>query len=241
MIKIIRGLLIVGIIMMVSGVILYHNASQPKPKTKQVTQGFQLVDSKKLEMCQGECELEDTEFATLKLDTPIKEVSEKIDEINNETKTYYEIANSTINNIPECIEASNRYKHQFYILTNYKLYQDDEIISIAVNRTKRNVCNSTYETLPYTITIYDKKNKVELTQSDILYKAGYTEETVNQVILNYIENNNNSSDYKINIENVFVNGAATYNLYYNEQGQIILAFQIRNQQTFDYQEIVLGN
>ena len=89
--------------------------------------------------------------------------------------------------------------------------------------------------------IYDKKNKVELTQSDILYKAGYTEETVNQVILNYIENNNNSSDYKINIENVFVNGAATYNLYYNEQGQIILAFQIRNQQTFDYQEIVLGN
>ena len=148
---------------------------------------------------------------------------------------------STINNIPECIEASNRYKHQFYILTNYKLYQDDEIISIAVNRTKRNVCNSTYETLPYTIMIYDKKNKVELTQSDILYKAGYTEETVNQVILNYIENNNNSSDYKINIENVFVNGAATYNLYYNEQGQIILAFQIRNQQTFDYQEIVLGN
>ena len=113
--------------MIVSGLIYgYLNQSQSKEKSS--PQGFQLVNSKKVEMCQGECELEDTEFATLKLDTPIKEVSEKIDEINNETKTYYEIANSTINNIPECIEASNRYKHQFYILTNYKLYDTKSIL-----------------------------------------------------------------------------------------------------------------
>lgn len=238
--KIIRGSIIVGIIMIVSGLIYgYLNQSQSKEKSS--PQGFQLVNSKKVEMCQGECELEDTEFATLKLDTSIKEVTEKIDEINSETKTYYEIANSAINSIPECAEASNRYKHQYYILTNYQLYQNDEIISIAVNRTKRNVCNSTYETLPYSIIVYDKENKIELTQQDILNKAGYTEETVNQLILNYIENNNNSSDYKINIENVFTDGLATYSLYYNEQGQIILAFQIRNEQTFNYQEIILGN
>ena len=72
-------------------------------------------------------------------------------------------------------------------------------------------------------------------------KAGYTEETVNQAIINYIENNNKFSDYKINLDDIFIDGKANYSLFYNENGEIVLAFQIRSINTFNYQEISLGN
>ena len=233
-------ILLLSVLMVTYGLIyIYQNKTSSNEK--KVTQGFQLIGTKTVKICQKKCELESMKFSELALDTSIPVILEKINQINSDTKNYYELATSDINKIEECSAVRDKYKHQFYILTNYQLYQNDEIISIAVNRTKRNVCNSTYETIPYSIIVYDKENKIELTQQDILNKAGYTEETVNQAIINYIENNNKFSDYKINLDDIFIDGKANYSLFYNENGEIVLAFQIRSINTFNYQEISLGN
>ena len=238
----------IGLILIISGVIIEccfsKTSSLEKNSEKKLPSGFSLANIRKIEMCKRkeECGLVDAEFSTLKLNTSVKEISEKIQNINKETEKYYEIANSSIENTSECEGAKKDYQHQFYILTNYQLYQNDEIISIAVNRTIRNLCLNTYETLPYDVLVYDKLAKKVLAVNEVLNSVGYTEEGIKEQIINSIQNTNLVDDTNITMEDVFVNnGEANYSLYYNEDGFLVLAYQVKNADTFDYKEVILGS
>lgn len=238
----------IGIILITGGIIIecfFPNLFKEEGESKEEknSSGFSFVNTKKLGMCQKQkgCELEDAEFSKLTLNTSIKEVSEKIKNINEETDKYYEIVKTSTTSLPECEPVKKEYQRQTYVLTNYQLYQDAHIISIAVNRTIRDLCTDTYKTEPYDILIYDKNIKTVLTESELLSKIGYTEETIQQEIMNSIQSINTMGDYTIAIEDVFVNGQPNYSLFYNEEGFLVLAYQVKKQETFDYEEITLGN
>ena len=235
-------LFIIGMILIISGLAYKITASPNKEEPKKTESPFSLENTRKIKICKknGSCNLTDQEFSTLKSKTPIKEVQEAIKEINNKTKEYYIMAKSTTTESTMCENVRKDYKYQKYILTNYQLFEDDEIISIAVYRSISDLCIDTYETIPYDIIIYDKKQNKTLTQEDVLNKVGYTSEMINERITTSITTNNSLNDYEIPLEDVFTNGQPTYSLFYNEDGNVVMAYQIKKSNTFDYEEVILG-
>ena len=232
-------MVIVGIIMIGSGLLIY-NINPQKSATKK--EGFVLKDYKKMTMCpiSKGCELEDAKFKTIEFDTTIEMVSNKIAQINKETKDYYEMASaSTTDDSEVCAHRKDAYKYSSYITTDYQLYENDEIISIAVNRVIQNLCTNSQETTPYDIFIYDKKQKKELTQQELLDRLGYTDDMIKGVITDMIKSKNEIGDNFTTLENVFVGDQVTYSLFYNNKGNIMLAYQVRNQENFRYEQILM--
>ena len=246
--KIIALAICIGVIMIATGALLEYFYPNPKNNesknsSKEKTNSFSLINTKKIEMCNRkiECGLEKSEFSTLQLDTSFKEVREKVESINENTQNYYKTANTSTMNALECSLAKEEYQKRLYVLTNYQLYEDEWIISIAVNRTIKDLCTDTYQTIPYDVFVYDKKKELVLHPNDLLSNMGYTEDMVNEDIINSINNINATEDYIISIDDVFINGQPNYSVFYNEEGFLVLAYQIKNSETFDYQEVILGN
>lgn len=231
---------ILGIAMIGCGILTYNFSDLINEESKEK---ISLKEYKKVSMCQNteDCELADVEFKLIESNTKIKEVSDKIAEVNNKTKDDYEMVTSSITDKLEgCAQVKDIYKYSSYITTNYELYENNKVISIAVNKTTQNLCTNSEETTPYDIFIYDKKNKKELTQQDILKEIDYTEDMIKEVVAEVIQSKNDAGDNTITLENVFTENELVYNLFYSDDGNLTLAYQVRKPNTVSYEQIIIG-
>lgn len=219
--------------MVIIGIILCFQKEKSQNTNNQVP---------KIEMCRKNtpCDIEAEKFPILSLKTSIKEAEEKIHQINQKTKECYEIVKSSTTNSSECTQVRNKYQHRIDIKTNYQLFQDDTVLSIAVTRTQKDLCTDIYETIPYDILIYDKEHKTVITQNEFIQKLGYTEEDIEQKILESL-NNYSKEEFQPSIDDILFDNKIKYNLFYNKKGECIVAYQIKSDQTFYYEEITLGN
>lgn len=240
--KIVWIVIILGAVMVGAGIIIYNFSN---PKVENEKEKFEFKTYKQVPMCQNTevCELADADFSLISSNTKIKEISDKITEINNKTKEDYEmLISSPTDGLEACAQVKDIYKYSTYITANYKLYEDNNIVSIAVNKTTQNLCTNSEETTPYDVIIYDKKNKKELTKKDILKKINYTENMIKDTITLAIESENINSENPTTLESEFefTEDELIYNLFYSTDGNLTLSYQVRKPDTIINGQVMIG-
>lgn len=180
------------------------------------------------------CDLNTMKFKLLHSNFKNKKISKFIEKINNDTKSYYEIVQSSpTDENPVCLQLKDIYKYSAYIQTDYQIYTNNHLVSIAVNRELKDICTNESEILPYEVIVYDKEKKEFLSQNDLLKMIGYSEDNVMDIIRNSISDEMGADDETTNFD-------YQYSVFFNNDGEVILAFRFDDQNKFNYNKIMIG-
>lgn len=187
---------------------------------------FLVLENQNIDMClSDECDIQNkTIYPEITIDLKIDEVQEKITEINNETKKYYEEVLNSNFETEECLEYKKIYKHSINYYTDYDLYNDKNYISIAIRRIKTNLCTKEITYLEPVVYLYDKTEHKFFNTEDIFHKKEITEEQVQKSIQKNIELNNKFSNTNFTIENTYQNGIQNLKVYYTSLGELYIYY-----------------
>lgn len=241
-----KNIIIVGTILIICGIVLqitFYSQFKSKEKKKNTNDmSINLVDKKEISFCnenKKECGMIDNEFAMIRVNSEIPEVRDFVKKINTDTKKYQNAVSKSNTKDASCSKIKDKYEHSISVITNYNLYQDAEIISLAVNRIKKNLCTEEINTLPYEILIYDKKLKKKIEQSEILKRENITDESVFRRVQQEVDNINSIEDDKISMNDIYIDGKIKYFFYYNNSGERTVAYQQKKNKFFIYNELII--
>ncbi len=193
-----------------------------------------------ISMCHTEenCDLNTMEFKFLRSNFKNKKVSNFIEKINDDTKSYYEIVQSSLTNEnPLCLQFKDIYKYSAYIQTDYQIFSNSHFLSIAINRELKDICTNESEILPYEVIVYDKDEKKFLSQNDLLEVIGYSEDNIMDIIKDGITD---EVVERVNPDEGILDLVYQYSVFFNRNGEIILAFRIDEQNKNNYKKIMIG-
>ena len=63
---------------------------------------------------------------------------------------------------------------------------------------------------------------------------------IKEVVAEVIQSKNDAGDNTITLENVFTENELVYNLFYSDDGNLTLAYQVRKPNTVSYEQIIIG-
>lgn len=188
-------------------------------------------------MCYTEenCDLDTMKFKLLRSNFQNKKVSSFIKKVNDDTKSYYQIVQSSLTNEnPSCLQFKDTYKYSAYIQNDYQIFSNDHFLSVAVNRELKDICTNESETLPYEVIVYDKDEKRVLSQDELLKVIGYSKANVMSII-------------RDSVSDEMATGASSvedldyqYSVFFDNVGEVILAFRVDNQNKTNYKKITIG-
>lgn len=168
----------VGIIMIISGITM---TLLPK-KQKTITQYAKLKEGQTIEVCPNQsCGLYST-LSFRQIETNIKEEAflKKVEEINEQSTTYYKEVTSSAQTA--CTTPEAQYQYPLRIDYSMDVTTQENIINIFTYTEKYNQCTNE-STLPsITSYFYDLEEEKEITSEEYIAKKGLSEEIVNQAI-----------------------------------------------------------
>lgn len=217
-IVIVLAVLLIGV-----GVILTTN-NDTKKSTPPTAENYKLEEYGTITTCYNEdCSaFAGDNYAKITYDYDSKKLQDAIDKINKETEeNYSEAKNSTTNDsscelIKDYNENSIRYSNQ------YNVYTNDKVVSIAVSRTKINVCTNEYNPRQTEVYIYDFINDKILTLEETMNLLDITYNDIHEDI--YATNKELSQ-----LEKVEITTKDKYDdvvLYYNSVGTLFASYYI---------------
>ena len=135
-----------------------------------------------LNVCKEEpCNIYGGQYYHINYSGGIKVVETIVNNINTETRQFYEMANSSNMEDESCAPFRDLYNHSLTTFTEYFYYEDESFVSLATLRKVRNICTNKVESEQKAY-IYDKNEKKVITQEEFIAKLNITQEEIDNAI-----------------------------------------------------------
>lgn len=187
---------------------------------------FALSKSNEVLMCKNnQCFVESINYYNISYNGEIKEISEIVEKINNDTLAYYDMTiNSTMDDI-SCNSIKDFYNYSLFVNSEFYGYEDDNYVSIAVQRNIRNFCKDEINSLQAEVYIYDKKLNKYLTQDDFKQRLNITEEEIDIVLTNNLNSYNSLMGTNYLLSNTYQNGIHDSRFFYSDEGKLFMSYK----------------
>ena len=193
------------------GIGLYLVLSNDKTKLSDVG-SFELINKKYIKNCLTDnCNVPDDLYAHLSYNLDNEVINKSLSTMNGNTDYYYEYI--TGSNFNSCNPIDYAYERS--ISNEFYNYINDDYITFSVNRVETNFCTNKKIFLPIEVYIYDREDEKILTQDEFIKELGYTDEALNKIVTDYL--NNNDKDL---VRDSYYGKA----LYYKSDGKLYLSF-----------------
>lgn len=171
------------------------------------------------EVCYDEnCFAKQKNYYRLVYHTGIEKIDKVVKKINNDTLAYFhKFEDSTI-----CDEMVNVYRYQYMMTTDYYVFSNDRFVSIAIQRSKVNLCNQKEKVKPMKVWIYDLVKKKFITNSEFRETLNISSKKIEKgVIKNMKMQHELSLLYDGDVDYQFNNDDR---LYYDFDGNLYLSY-----------------
>lgn len=218
---------IVGVVMQ----LMYKTANSKKSKSKE--DGITVSEDLVIAMCVDETNCDyspEVKYPLIKINYANDELQKALKTINDITKENYEKSLSSTLIDTSCQEVKDKYQHSLAHRLNYNLYEDKEIISIALERSEQNLCTKEYKTNPPEVMIFSKKDNKFITQQELKKLKEIEDIDIQTAIKRNIETQNSVTNTAYSYENIKQDETST-SLYYMNDGSLhIYYFQPEDSQ-----------
>lgn len=178
-------------------------------------------------------------YSMINMKTDNKEIKKVLDNINKETKNRYNQTLGSKFDDNKCPNAKDVYNYSYLSTLDYSLYENDEYISISINRYNRDLCLDTNTMEKPESYIYSKKDNKIVTGDDLKKAFEISDKKVEVSIKNVISTLNNSMEKNYTYENTFNDGKQDLIYYFNYEGDLNIYFH--NNEDDSYYSCTLVN
>ncbi len=171
------------------------------------------------DICYNEnCLVKQKNYYRLVYHTNIEEIDKVVNMINRQTLNYFhKYENST-----SCDEMNSIYRYQYMMATDYYVFSNNRFVSIAIQRSKVNLCNQKEKVKPMKVWIYDLVKKKFITNSEFRETLNISSKKIEKgVIKNMKMQHELSLLYDGDVDYQFNNDDR---LYYDFDGNLYLSY-----------------
>ena len=171
------------------------------------------------DICYNEnCLVKQKNYYRLVYHTNIEEIDKVVNMINRQTLNYFhKYENST-----SCDEMNSIYRYQYMMATDYYVFSNNRFMSIAIQRSKVNLCNQKEKVKPMKVWIYDLVKKKFITNSEFRETLNISSKKIEKgVIKNMKMQHELSLLYDGDVDYQFNNDDR---LYYDFDGNLYLSY-----------------
>lgn len=176
-----------------------------------------------------------------KLSYPILEIDYKndllkkeVENINKETEKLYKEDDSSSTSSSLCSKVKDIYKKRYVHSNAFDVYENNDYISIVVQRTKTDFCTDDYSITQADIIIYDKKTEKLINQEEFIKKVGVSNseilDSINKSLDNY---NKNYSHYDEEFSD--------YKIFYTTTGDLVVSYKLPDVDSYEVATLVTAN
>ena len=165
-----------------------------------------------------------TVYSMISMKTENDDIKKVLDKINKETKNRYNQTKNSKFDDSKCPNAKDIYNYSYLSTLDYSLYENDEYISISINRYNRDLCLNTNNMDKPESYIYSKKDNRFITGDDLRKIFEISDKRIEVSIKNIISKLNNSLGKKYTYENTFNNGKQELIYYFDYEGNLNVYF-----------------
>lgn len=229
-------LVIIGVLILFTGGLLItkilddDNSTDSKPikdtpLKEEAVDTLEVKRENTLDVCKEEpCNIYGGQYYKINYSGDIDEVKSIVNNINNETQQVYEIANTSNMEDESCASFRNLYNHSIITFTEYFNYEDENFVSIAILRNKKNICTNEIESEQKAY-IYDKNEKKVITQEEFIVKLNVTQDEINNAIQQSLDTLNTYDRTNYTIENTYQDGVRDSLIFYNDDGRLFISYK----------------
>ncbi len=221
--KVIKILIILATSILLIGIVINKFSDRKFQKVNQNLYRYNDIDfdTKKISNCiKGQtCSISVIDFRFIKTTNKSEVLRMKFDEINQKTLQLYNESINSNTNTSECSAVANIYKHRIVYQNLFHVYEDDEFISVAVDRIGIDFCAMKDNYLGIETYYYDIKKNKFITQEEILSKFPIT--NIEKSIKKSIEQENSELDRQYTYDNVNSN----YSIYFDSDGVAFVSYK----------------
>lgn len=188
---------------------------------------FDVDSSLEVEVCKNKdnCPIAlRTVYSMISMKTENDDIKKVLDKINKETKNRYNQTKNSKFDDSKCPNAKDIYNYSYLSTLDYSLYENDEYISISINRYNRDLCLNTNNMDKPESYIYSKKDNRFITGDDLRKIFEISDKRIEVSIKNIISKLNNSLGKKYTYENTFNNGKQELIYYFDYEGNLNVYF-----------------
>jgi len=159
-------------------------------------------------------------YNLIELKYDYQELNDALDKVNKETMRLYEESLASDINDSACDKVRSKYNYRLSNFTHYENYENDSVISIAIQRMQTDLCTTDVKSSTFETIVYDKKNHKMLTQDEFVQSVNVTRDE----ILSGIKEANAFIEKD---ENIKVPEDETYDdavVFYGSNGDILVAY-----------------
>lgn len=178
-------------------------------------------------------------YSMINMKTDNKEIKKVLDNINKETKNRYNQTLDSKFDDSKCPNEKEVYNYSYLSTLDYSLYENDEYISIRINRYNRDLCLDTNAMDKPEAYIYSKKDNKFVTGDDLKKTFEISDMKVEVSIKNTIDRLNNSMEKNYTYENTFNDGQQDLIYYFAPNGNLNIYFH--NNEDDSYYSCTLEN
>lgn len=171
------------------------------------------------DICYNEnCLVKQKNYYRLVYHTNIEEIDKVVNMINRQTLNYFhKYENST-----SCDEMNSIYRYQYMMATDYYVFSNNRFVSIAIQRSKVDLCDLSENTKPMQVWIYDLKWKKFIDNSEFKDVLNISSNKIKKSVIKNMKIQHELSllydgkvDYKINKND---------SLYYDSNGNLYMSY-----------------
>lgn len=222
-------LIIMFILVIIASILwlIHDNVAKDDVILQDEQTNFDVDQSLEVEICKNQenCPISlKPVYSMISMKTDNKEIKKVLDNINKETKNRYnQTKNSTFDD-NKCPNAKNVYNYSYVSTLDYSLYENDDYISINVNRYNRDLCLDTNDMDKPESYIFSKKDNKFVTGEDLRKTFEISDKRIEVSIRNTIGNLNTSMGKSYTYENTFTNGKQDLIYYFDYEGDLNIYF-----------------
>ncbi|MCI9084749.1 MAG: hypothetical protein HFH46_03965 [Bacilli bacterium] len=221
-------LIIVFILVIIVCVLfLVSNGLEEKETIPKEYKNFDVDQSLEVEICKNKdnCPIAlKPVYSMISMKTENDDIKKVLDNINKETKNRYNQTKKSKFDDNKCPNAKDIYNYSYLSTLDYSLYENDEYISISINRYNRDLCLNTSNMDKPESYIYSKKDNKFITGDELRKTYEISDKRIEVSIKNVIGKLNNSLEKNYTYENTFNNGKQELIYYFDYEGNLNVYF-----------------
>lgn len=209
-------ILVILVVFLFSVVFIKYRYENSKNEFKKL-ESFSEI--KFVDLCQSEdnCGKVEDVYETFEYSYDDEKIQNWIKKINQDTESLYQEAINSNTNGEDCFEVRDIYKYKFSNKIYYYIYNNDEYISLAVERLKINLCTKENVQSSVETFIYSKFRGQQITQEEFINELGlddiFIQTTIENNILEFDFMNDNTKD-----------ALSNYKLYFDYDGNLMVGY-----------------
>lgn len=173
-------------------------------------------------------------YTILTLDYKNDLLQSEVEKINKETEKLYKEDDSSSTSSSLCSKVKDIYKKRYVHSNAFDVFENNDYISIVIQRTKTDFCTDEYNTSQADIIIYDKKTEKLINQEEFIKKVGVSNSDIIDAINKSMDNyNKNYTHYDEEFSD--------YKLFYTTTGDLVVSYKLPDVDSYEVTSVVNAN